>query len=289
MNSTLHRSPQPLTGFIPNTQRKDHWWMGSGKARVVFGAQELMAQGHGWKKHLPEKEVQKKNGVETSFCTAYGTANAFETLARFHGFDLPANFAERYNGIIAKITRDGGSPHEVAETFRTFGVISETLLPFADDIRTWEQYASPNPMLEEFLTLGQSVLRKYRFGHEFIHYSEEQFTPGKIIAALGRGTVCASVDAWNKGKAGIYQKEGPDGHWVQVVDYVENDHWFLYDSYEPALKKYEWDARFFQAKLYFLDRNPSNALPHEIDYLKYLLRTGQFAQVIPWIARNLTR
>src|SRR5690606_38658450 len=95
--------------------------------------------------------VQKKNGVETSFCTAYGTANAYETLARFYGYKLPENFAERYNGVLGRITSYGGSPHEVAETFRLFGVISEELLPFSEEITSWEQYASPNPMVEEFI------------------------------------------------------------------------------------------------------------------------------------------
>lgn len=279
---------EQITGFIPDKKEEHHWWMGSGKARKVFGAQELMEQGHGWTKYLPEKELQKKNGVETSACTLFGTANAYETLSRFHGFnDLPINFAERYNAVIAKISPVGGSPHTAGETFRNFGVIAEELLPFSNDIISWEQFMSPNPMLEEFITLGQSVLRKYRFGHEFVWYNENDFTPGKAIAALGRGPVCVSVDAWNKGKNDIYQKERADGHWTMLVDYVPEKYWLLYDSYEPALKKYEWDARFMQAKLYFLDRNPSNALPHEIDYLKWLLRTGKFAEVIPWIKRNL--
>lgn len=260
--------------------------MGSGKARKVFGAQELMKQGHGWKEFLPSEEKQKRR-FETSFCTAYGTANAYETLARFHGIELVDDFAERYNGIIGKITKDGGSPHQVAETFRNFGVISETLLPFTDELKTWEEYASPNPMLEEFITLGQSVLRKYLFGHEWVNIGEEDFTPGKIIAALGRGTVCASVYAWKKGKNGIYEKAGRDGHWAQIVDYVPNEYWLVFDTYEPHLKKYSWDAKFEQSKLYFLTENPSKALPHEIDYLKYLLRTGQYAQVIPWIKRNI--
>lgn len=275
-----------INGFIPDKQEDHHWWMGSGRATRNFGNTELMSLGHGWKPYLPKKEIQKKGKLETSFCTIFGTANAYETLSKFKGFDLPKNFSERYNGVIAQITPTGGSPHQAGESFRLFGVIADELLPFSDKLKSWEEYASPNPMLEEFITLGQENLRKYRFGHEFIHYQEKDFTPGKIIAGLGRGPVCASVSAWRE-KDGLYRKFAPDGHWVQVVDYKEGEYWELFDSYEPVLKRYEWDAKFEQAKLYFLDENPSKALPHEIDYLKWLLSTGQWDKVIPWIRKRV--
>ena len=275
------------TGFIPDAPNPLHWKMGSGTARKVFGRTELMPGGHGWKDFLPKKEIQKRGKLETSACTIFGTANALETLANFYGYtDFPKDLAERYNAVLAKITPEGGSPHRSAETFRLFGGIPEHALPFSEDIRSWEYFYAPDPMVEEFITLGQNLLRKYRIGHEFVWHSADEFTPGKAIAALGRGTVCVSVSAWQE-RDGLYRKFGPDGHWLQLVDYKEGEYWLLYDSYEPTLKKYEWDAKFEQAKLFFMSPNPSKALPHEIDYLKWLLANGKFLEVMKWLSKNI--
>lgn len=156
-------------GFLPEPTEPEHWYVSSGLATQRFGATALMPDGHGWQQYLPKKEIQKRGPLETMACTVFGSANAWETLANFHGFtDFPKDLAERYNAIIAKITPEGGSAHQTCESFRLFGALPEELLPFSDDIRSWEYFYTPNPMDENLVRVGQQLLTKYLMGHEWL-------------------------------------------------------------------------------------------------------------------------
>ena len=157
-------------GFIPEETKPDHWSVGSGLATKKFGATSLMQDGHGWGKFIPQQEIQRRGSLETSACTIFGTANCLETLAKFYKYNnFPKDLAERYNAVLAKITPEGGSIHQACETFREFGGLPESTLPFAEDIRSWEHFYHPNPMLEEYVKVGQNLLRQFNIGHEWVY------------------------------------------------------------------------------------------------------------------------
>jgi len=238
-------------GFIPEPTQEDHWVLGSGKASQRFGATTLMPGGHGWGKYLPKKEIQKRGSLETMACTVFGTANCYETLANYYGYkDFPKDLAERYNAVLAEITPQGGSPHKSAETFRVFGAINEEALPFSETVYDWPQFYSPDPMDEDFVSLGQSLLSKFTLGHEWI-FNGEKMLPSqkraKLKEGLGRGPVGVSVYAWDK-KGDRYVKSGQDNHWLQLVDYKEGEYWVVNDHYEPTEKRLAWDFDFYCAK-----------------------------------------
>lgn len=243
-------------GFLPEPTQKDHWIVGSKKATKRFGAPELMPEGHGWKEHLPKKELQRRGSLETMACTVFGSANCWETLAKFYGYkDFPRDLAERYNAILSEITPEGGMPHKTCETFRQFGALPEEVLPFSEDIRTWDYFYAPQPMTEELKTLGKELARKFVFGHEWVFNGQGTLAQKqqKLKEALSRGTVAVSVHAWkNDGK--YYIKTKDDNHWVQLVDYVEREYWLIFDHYNPVMKKVAWDTDFYCAKLHFLRR-----------------------------------
>lgn len=251
-------------GFIPEETQSDHWHLGSGKATQKFGATELMKDGHGWGKFIPKKEIQKRGSLETSACTVFGTANCYETLANFYGYkDFPRDLAERYNAVLAKITPEGGSIHQSCETFRLFGGLPESSLPFSEDIRSWEHFYHPNPMYEEYVKLGQELLRRFNLGHEWVYNggAPKDFHT-KLKQALARGTVGISVSAWEQ-KNGKYISTKPNNHWLQLVDYVEGKYWIVNDHYEPTEKKLDWNHEIYCAKLYFLSPNYDGIIPTE--------------------------
>lgn len=273
-------------GFIPEETQKDHWQLGSGKASKKFGAAPLMPNGHGWQKYLPKKEIQKRGPLETMACTIFGTANAYETLAAFHGFDdFPRDLAERYNAVLAKITPQGGSPHQSCETFRIFGALPEHVLPFSEDIRSWEHFYFPNPMDEDFVREAQQLLTRFVLGHEWIYNGRASDKKALLKQALSRGTVCVSVNAWTL-ENGKYVKRGDDNHWLMLVDYVEGDHWLVYDHYEPTLKKVAWDTDFYCAKLFFLSRNATGLPPHWFDYLLWLVGKGRIKEAFALLIKK---
>lgn len=261
-------------GFCAEPHKPEDWFLGSKKATKRFGPGELMPDGHGWEDHLPRKEMQRDNGVETMACTVYAPLNCLETLADYHGFDdFPSNCSERFNAILAGVSRNGNPPYTSAESIRRSGVIPSERLPFDDSIDAFEKFYSPKPMRSEFLTEGLSILKKYVIGNEWVfnpfglNFGKDKKELLKI--ALGRGTVAVSVYAWRE-RDGLYFKERQwtDNHIVQLVDYREGRYWKVYDTYEKTLKKLEWEYPFENAILFFLDKRlPASAIQQMIKNL----------------------
>lgn len=267
-------------GFKFEPTGPDQWHIGEGKATERFGARPLMLNGHGWGKYLPKSERQSNPRLETMACTIYASLTALETLANRLGYkDFPQNCSERFSAILAGISTDGNPPHTSCEAIRKWGVIIEKILPFSQEIYDWAQYYSPVPMDENFIRLGQNILKKYVIGHEYVFNGSSGMKPkaDRLIEALARGTVCVSVHAW-KEKNGLYYKDKGDydNHWVMLADYKEGDYWIIQDTYSPFQKRVAWDTDFQTAKLFFLKKNATGKTPNEIDYFDWLKRTFKF-------------
>lgn len=261
-------------GFVYSPPKEGEWIWGSGLARQRFGA-GVLNKGGQWEKYTPKGERQHRN-LETYACTVYHSLNAWETLANYLGFkDFPRDCSERYSGVLAKIDIGGQDPHVSCEAIRNYGVIPEKVLPFSDNIYDWPQYYSPNPMDENLVKLGQSVIRKYTLGHEHIFnaFTLPKHKAQLIVAALERGPVCVSVRAW-KEKDGLYYKEPneADTHWVHITGYKEGKYFTVRDSYIPYDKKVAWDTNFQSAKVYFMKLNETGKTPFELTpwYIKFI-------------------
>lgn len=271
---------------------RDHGFRGEEftEDMYMFGASKfadrpvLMPGGHGWEQYKPEPELQFRGRFDSKNCSNYGTHNALETLAAFHDFgDFPKNCSERYSGVGTGTTQDGNTPHKVIEIIRKdIGVIPEALLPFSDDIDSWEKYYSPNPMRRDLLDEGKGVLLRYEIGHDWVFkggiVAENQ---ERLKEALSRGTVAVSVLAWKwhvfpDGETRYRKNPGEgDTHWVQLLDYIEGDYWLVYDHYDKVLKKLDWDYDFGFAKVYYLDR----AVQAAVDSTSFL------SSIIEWIKK----
>lgn len=248
-------------GFLYEPTAPEHWVMGQGKARARFGATALMPGGHGWQRFKPAYELQNKNNFESMACTVFGTLNAYETLAKFLGFqDFPSNCSDRFNAILAGITPQGGSPQVSAESIRKYGTVPETVLPFSDNIYDWNQFYSPYPMDPALISLGQKITDKFDLGHEYVFNGFAANKPDLLKKALERGPVCVSVFAWKQNADGLYYKDAGDidQHWVLLLDYEEGKHWLILDQYSPYLKHVKWGTAFMTAKVYFLSRVDPN-------------------------------
>lgn len=265
-------------GYIRDEIGEDDWLLGSGKATKRFGGDEINPGGD-WSAFDPEREIQRRNGLETSNCSNFGTNNALIALSKFLAFyDFPQNISERYTGVMTGTTKGGNSPHKVIEIIRSeSGVIDEEALPWTEAIRTWEDYYSPNPMSSELVRLGKSVLKRFKIGHEWVFHNNSK-TENKhelLKQALKRGTVCVSVKAWDKKGSYYVKKKGEDdNHWVWLTHF-DGDHPVIRDHYTPFVKTLSTDYDFERAKLYFLSRHDPQG-----DYLKL---------VIDWAVRVIKR
>lgn len=265
-------------GFIKEEYGEEDWVLGSGKASGRFGGEELNPSGD-WGAYDPERELQRKNNFESVNCTNYATGNALIALAKFHGFeDFPKNVSERYTGVMTGTTPNGNSPHKVIETIRSeCGLIPGHVLDWTDDIDSWDEYYSPNPMTPDFIALGKALLKKFQIGHEWVFHNNSNVTDkhGLLKQALKRGTVCVSVKAWKKKGDRYSKKKGEDdNHWIWLMRF-NGDYPVVRDQYSPFVKELEKDYDFERAKVYFLTR-----LKPPQNYL---------AEVISWATRTVSK
>jgi len=209
-----------------------------------------------WIKFLPADEKQNINGIETFSCASFGTLNALEILFN-RQFKLKENYADRYLAIASGTTNRGNSPQTVSETLRKdSGCIDENLLPFSDDIKTFEQYQSPNPLPDNLINKGKKWLAKYVFMHEWVFQGGDNKIE-KLKENLQYSPIGISVCAWDEYNGLYIKPEGyNDNHWVVGVGYKEPEYWLVLDTYPNSdgifLKKLVWDYDFQMAKRYYI-------------------------------------
>lgn len=235
----------------------DEWTLGSGLASKRFGAVPLNPTGD-WEPWKPADEHQSIPGFDTQGCANFGTLKAYITLAKFLGFEFPPDASERYTGAHAGTDERGTDPHLVAESMRKVGLIDQKLMPWTDDIDTFEEYYDKR-MAQSLVPIGRKLAENYELGHEWVipfgsHYTPEQ-KQVRLQEALKRGPVCVSVDGSYRKKGKFYFKEPgtADTHWVEMLKH-DGVHGGIHDQYAPFLKtlatNYDHDA----AKVYFLKR-----------------------------------
>lgn len=274
--------------------KRHHWVMGTGRATQKLGADagEINPEGN-WSKYDSEKELQRRNGLETMNCTNFGTYLALIALSKLKGFKLfPGNCSERYSGVGTGTSKSGNDPWKVAEKLSTeLGAIHEKELPFSDNINEWDEYYSPKlgtPEWKQLLAKGQEVLRKYEIEPEWVIPPFTKLTTAqkhqRIRTALRRGPVCVSVEAWNE-QNGVYVKSGQDNHWVWLTHF-EGDRPIVRDQYSPFRKVLSPDYDFGAGILYFMRENVSGVLPKDkplaIRIIKELIKL--FTELMPQIA-----
>jgi len=242
-------------GFQPDEITDDQYVFGSSKM-----LQELLQESGQWDDFLPEKEYQRQHGLETYNCTNFGTENALKIIHK-RKYEAEEDKAERYMGVITKISRgSGGSAHTASEAIRKHGMIPEELLPFSKDINTWDEYYSPNPMTKKYLNVGEEWKNKYMFQHEWTFPSWLNWEQKKknMIDALKYSPLGISVLAWKRNSKGLYYKNSNerDNHWCVCYGYKLNEYWKILDTYDGTLKKLTWNYYFGFSKKFFLGKKP---------------------------------
>lgn len=255
---------------------KEQWVQGSYKMTSRLGAQagEINPSGD-WTKYTPELEHQKRGNFDTQGCVLFSSASALITQANYLKWEFPKDSSERYLGVMCGTSPSGTDPHHAIEKIRTTaGLIRDSVLPWLENIYDFFTYYAPNPMSEEYIKLGQQVLKKYDIHHEWVfdRNASPKQKQDALKRALKRGTVCVSVRAWEKnGKYYTKDVGAQDGHWVQLIRY-DGEVPVIRDQYEPFIKKLEPNYDFGVAKLYILTINKSGLAPFERSYFLVVLQ-----------------
>src|SRR3990167_4702153 len=208
-----------------------------------------------WFSFLPLGEIQKRN-IETASCTEYGTLNAIEILEN-RQFSKKSNYSERFVAIGAKNTEDGNDPHTVAEWIRHNGLVNEQDLPFTDQIKSWQDYISPN-LSPNLILKALQWLKQNLFKHEWVFENNVSLVQKqlKLLEALQYSPIGVSVNAWYQENDIYVKRPGSlDNPWTVLIPSKQNQPWTVYDSYlddGQYIKKLDWNYDFQFAKLYVI-------------------------------------
>lgn len=234
-----------------------------------------------WSQYLPDPELQNR-GYETFSCVSESTLHCTEILQRKKYTDstkYSVRFLATMSGTGPAQGNDGGT---VAETLRKGGCCQETDWPFT--AANYDAFYTRPP--QNIIELAAYQFRDNSFGHSWI----TDTTPQGMMNALTFSPLALGVYAWPQPDAqGIYHRpEGAkDCHDVTVFNYVENQYWLIFDSYDTTIKKLAWGYGFGVGKRFTLDRRiPTSPTPDNtgwvhwdiwIDAVRRFLHLGEYS------------
>lgn len=259
-------------GYIKDVKTRDNYILGglSSVPKLILNPSKQ------WDNFLPDREEQSINGVETYNCTSFGTTSAIEMIMK-KAFSLSVNYSDRASGINAGTYPPGNSPHKVAETIRTRGLVLENDLPFKD-IDNVDEYYQPSPLPRELRDKAKLWTSQYDFLHEWVDEKD-------IKEALMYSPIGVAVHAWVMNSKGQYYKPKgqEDNHWCVIYGFDDVlKCWKIFDSYDNTLKLYTYDSEIESAKRYYIrQRSPNeqiqnirlNLLQVIIQYVKQLINS----------------
>ncbi|MGV8131590.1 MAG: hypothetical protein ACP5N7_05830 [Candidatus Pacearchaeota archaeon] len=225
------------TNFIyPDIQEK-HYRFGSNQ----ISALTLREDGN-WEDYLPPYELQNRHGVESSACFIEAQQHAIAVLQEEIYDEKDNNYSARFNLNFSNATPSGGDPLLGAKSFANDGLIPDEMLPFSDDISTWEEFNSfKGANKEECIKKGQEWLTKWKPEYDIVFTRNERVEDKykKLREALKYSPVPMSVLGWYQDENGLYVKpEGTNDNHMVVCIYLGDDNcpWIM-DTYEPFIKR----------------------------------------------------
>jgi len=196
-----------------------------------------------WRPYLVPEEEQRRNGVESSACYIEAQQHAIAIIQE-EQFNLPdQNYSARFNALLSDGMPHGGDPLLGAESIRKIdGLIPEYMLPFADYIKSWEEFHSFNGGDENTCRAeGKDFLTKWRLNYDLVFTRDESLETKltKLRQALKYSPCPISVYGRTDSEGNYITK--PDGindtHLTLAVHIDEYNFIWVFDTYAPFLKK----------------------------------------------------
>lgn len=213
-----------------------------------FGSNQLvgppLVEDGNWEMYLPPYELQNRNGLETSTCFIQAQQHTIATLLEEkYEEELDNNFSERFNLIYSDASPYGGDPLKAAESIRKQGLIPDILLPFSDDLKTWDEFCSFKGSNElECTTEGELFLDKWKLNYDIVFTRDEpvEYKYKKLRQALKYSPVPISVLGWYQDDNGDYIKpKGTyDNHFTECFYLDNNNCPYVLDTYKDSNEQF---------------------------------------------------
>lgn len=208
----------------------------------VFGSGQLTGKvirpDGDWSAYIPQHEDQRKRDIESSACATFGTINCIEILMEEMGLGKDFDYSERFIALLSGTTKQGNSPTKVAEAIRKYGLIPQSMMPFDDSIKSWEDFMSWKGVdKDKCLAAGRQWLKRYEFGYDLVWKGDiSPEDKAKLMdEARKYSPLGISVFAWLSDNGIYYKLSGADdNHWV--AQHKKDTALDTYDPYEKKLR-----------------------------------------------------
>lgn len=215
-----------------------------------------------WTDFCPPPELQRKNGVESSACFVEAQQHVLAILFEEQYGEPDKNFSSRFNIQFSDPTPQGGDPLKAAQSFRSYGLIPEEMLPFNESIDSWEEFCSfSGGDKVTCLIEGQKwrSLWEPKYDIVFTKHESVETKFAKIREALKYSPLSVSVTAWYL-KNGLYIKANHDDNHLVTLVHVDNEGYsYVFDTYSPFMKKLDKNFNFDFGIRWTLDKNTDTA------------------------------
>src|SRR3990167_1685604 len=209
---------------------------------------EILQPNGDWTDFLPKREAQNLNGIEPYACVSFTILNSIEALIK-RKYNEEVNYSDRFLAAVSGTKEGGNSPHTVCEFLRKCGVVPEELLPFSEDIDTFDKFYAPLP--PKLYELAREFNAKWEFKHEFVDDN-----PEAIQKALQSSPLGISVTAWFERPNGMYyqRKDMTDNHFTTLIKQEKGNFKRVFDSYDSFIKDYEFSTNHSVIKRFYIKK-----------------------------------
>ena len=227
-----------------------------------------------WFDFVPAYERQSGKFIDSMGCVGYSLLNVIETLAKYK-YGEEWNKSDRYTNKITNTTRSGNSLRNVIElTRKNYGVVNEDDWSWDVDTFTWNDYYANIDLA--VIKKGEAWLKEFGLGYDSVNFNKVLMKEALKISPLW-----VAGFAWGLGQDGKYYSWGSANHAFMVVGYKENDCWYVFDSYEPFVKRLDWNFRFAYTKTIHLNKKNIEFDKEEISKFFNERSPLNYLQVIP--------
>lgn len=204
---------------------------------------EELSDGTGlyWRPYLPDFQPQSNGFFDCLGCVSFSKMYIVATLGNRKYPSEQLNLSDRFLAMMSGTTFAGNDTANVNNAFRRFGSPPEFGWPFPPGTVTWPIFYQ-KPSLGA-IRAGQQFLDDWNLQYDYAFQS----TADRMVEMLKYSPLQVFIRAYGRRDdvTNIYKRiEGRINHAVMLWGYEYGKCWYIYDTYQNAIKKLAWDYIF---------------------------------------------
>lgn len=229
------------------------------KKEWIFGGvkDDVLNESGDWRGFLPSEEKQRQYSLDLMACVSCSCNNVEESIMinfllannKLHISNVnflkdngyldengKANLNDWFLAKTSFTTKRGNTGGKVFGARRKFGAIPESMRPWTSDLNTWNKFYV-NPERKHY-AMGEEYNKRFILNNELVYKKD-------FKEALKESPPQVYVDGHYKVRGGIYQNSNRLATHAVALVYIDDDYYYIFDTYPPFLKKFVRDYNFY--------------------------------------------